>query len=293
MVLCILPVLTGAIWFSLANKIIDEVNGYNTQATILNHTESSRDSLNYNLKGAAAGYIEGSGNAMLAALEDLNPGFKNSMSKVTTPHAPGMAELQTSLDTYTAVAKKAVDLALSPKYTPQGVAAIINSKPFKSADNEAALSIAAAHLGLTQVTDRGNDNWKFVIIAELVITIFITVLAIVLSLVSERAIKRAEESEAARQQDRVNMATEPFTHVIASMTDGVLLLSDGQQVLHMNPAAQALLGMGVTVGSSYEVPTDGRVEIHRPDGSTTTAPVTTARAVTAGQPVTILTIQAD
>ena len=291
--LCILPVLTGAIWFSLANKIIDEVNGYNTQATILNHTESSRDSLNYSLSGAAAGYIDGNGNAMLAALEDLNPGFRNSMNKVTTPHAPGMAELQTSIDAYTAQARKAVNLALSPKYTPAGVAAIINSKQFKSADTEAALSIAAAHLGLTQVTDRGNDNWKFVIIAELAITIFITVLVIVLSLVSERAIKRAEDSEIARQQDRINMATEPFTHVIATMTDGVLLLSEDQKVLHANPAAQALLGMGVTVGSNYNIPNDGHVQIHRPDGSTSTATVTTSSAVTGGQPVTILTIHAD
>lgn len=292
-VLCLLPVVVGAIWFSYANKIIDEINGYNTQSTILSRTESSRESLNYNLKGAAAGYIAGEGNAMLAALEELNPGYKNSMSKVTTPHAPGSAELQASIEAYTAEASKAVDLALSAQYTPEGVASIINGAVFLEVDEQVALSVASARLGLTGATDRGNDNWKFVITAELVITLFITVLAIVLSLISERAIKRAEDTEAARHEDRTNMATEPFTHVVATMNDGVLLLSDEQLVLHANPAAQALLGMGVTVGSNYNIPEDGRVEIRKADGSTSSASVTTSRAVTGGQPVTILTIQAD
>lgn len=290
-VLCVLPVVVGAIWFSYANKIIDEINGYNTQATILSQTASSRDTLNYNLKAAANGYIAGDGNQMLAALEELNPGYKNQLNKVTTPHAPGTAELQASIATYVAVAQKAVDLALSPQYTAAGVRTIIESTEFTIADEEVALSIAAANLGLTQVANRGNDNWKFVITAELVLTLFITVLVIVLSLMSERAIRRAETSELARQQDRVNMATEPFTHVIATMSDGVLVLADDQTILHANPSAQALLGIGVTVGSTYNVPTDGRVEIRKPNGSTSSASASTSTAVTGGQPVTILTIR--
>lgn len=292
-VLCVLPVVVGAIWFSYANKIIDEINGYNTQATILARTEASRDTLNYNLKAAASGYVASGGNAMLAAMEELNPGYKDAMSKVTTDHAPGSAELEAAIDVYSAQAQPAVDLAVSAQYTPAGVAAIVNSAEFKDADEQVANSIAAAHLGLSQVTAKGNDNWKFVITAELVITLFITVLAVVLSLMSERAIKRAEDSEAARQQDRVNPATEPYTHVIASMHDGVLLLSEDQKVLHSNPAAQALLGIGVTVGSTFQVPGDGRVQIVKPDGSTDSAAVTTSTAVTGGQPVTILTIHID
>ncbi len=292
-VLCILPVVVGAIWFSFANKIIDEINGYNTQSTILSSTEASRNSLNYNLNGAAAGYIAGEGNAMLAALEELNPGYKTSMSKVTTSHAPGAVELQASLETYTVVATKAVNLALSTAYTPEGVAAIINSTQYKDADEQAALSIAAARLGLTGATDRANGNWKVVIVAEMAITIFITALAVALTIMTERAIKRADDSEAARHLDRTSMATEPFTHVISTMKDGVLLLSDDHLVLHSNPAAQALLGIGVTVGSTYNVPSDGRVEIRKPDGSMSTASVTTSAAVSGGQPVTILTIQAD
>ncbi len=292
-VLCILPVLVGAIWFSYANKIIDEINGYNAQSTILSRTESSRESLNYSLRGAAQGYIAGDGNQMLAALEEVDPGYKNAMAKITTPHAPGSAELEASIAAYGEIAEKAVNLALSPQYTPEGVAAIINGTQFKEADEQVALSIAAAHLGLTQATDRGNDNWKFIITAELVITLIITVLAVVLSFVSERAIKRAEDIELARQQDRTNLATEPFTHVVATMQDGVLLLSEDQKVLHANPAAQALLGMGVTVGSSYSVPSNGQVEIGRPDGSTSTAAVTASSAVTGGQAVTILTIRAE
>ena len=290
-VLCILPILVGIIWFSYANKIIDEINGYNTQATILSQTASSRETLNYNLKAAANGYLAGDGNQMLAALEELDPGYTTQLNKVTSPHAPGTAELEASIANYTAVAQKAVDLALSPQYTAAGVRAIINSKGFTIADEEVALSIAAANLGLTQATNRGNDNWKFVITAELVLTLFITVLAIVLSLVSERAIRRAENSESARQQDRMNMATEPFTHVIATMSDGVLVLSEDQTILHANPSAQALLGIGVTVGSTYNVPTDGRVEIRKPDGSTSSASASTSTALTGGQAVTILTIR--
>lgn len=292
-VLCILPVVVGAIWFSYANKIINEINGYNTQATLLSQVASSREALNYNLKAAAEGYIEGDGNRMLASLEELDPGYKVQLNKITTSHAPGTQELLVSIENYTAVAQEAVDLTLSADYTPAGVRAIIQSQEFIIADEEVALSIAAANLGLTQVTARGNDNWKFVITAELVITLFITVLAIVLSLISERAIKRADDSEAARHADRINMATEPFTHVIATMSDGVLVLSEDQAILHANPSAQALLGIGVTVGSTYHVPTDSRVEIHKPDGSTTSAEVTTSTAVTGGQKVTILTIRSS
>jgi len=47
------------------------------------------------------------------------------------------------------------------------------------------------------------------------------------------------------------------------------------------------------VGSSYSVPSDGQVEIGRPDGSTSTAAVTASSAVTGGQAVTILTIRAE
>ncbi|MDO8732805.1 MAG: PAS domain-containing protein [Actinomycetota bacterium] len=286
-----LPVVVGAIWFSYANKIIDEVNGYNTQSTILSSSESSRETLNYNLKAAAGGYIASDSNQMLASLEQLNPGYKVELNKVTSPHAPGTAELQASIVTYTAEAKKAVDLALSSAYTAEGVRAIIQNPAFKQADEEVALSIAAAHLGLAQATGRGNDNWKFVITAELVMTLFITVLAIVLSLVSERAIKRADESEQARHQDRINLATEPFTHVIATMDDGVLILSDDQKILHANLSAQALLGIGVTVGSTYNIPTDGRIEIRKTDGSTSVASATTSTAVAGGQSVTVLTIR--
>ncbi len=290
-VLCILPVVVGAVWFSFANKIIDQVNGYNTQSTLLSRTESSHDTLNYNLKAAAAGYIASEGNAMLASLDELNPGYKNAMSKITSAHAPGSAELQASLDAYTAVAKTAVDLALSSKYTPAGVAAIINSKAYTSTDEQVGLSAAAARLGLEGASDRGDGNWKVLVVAQLAITIFITALAIALTLMSERAIKRADDSEEARHLDRINMATEPFTHVVATMSDGVLVLSADQTILHANPSAQALLGIGITVGSTYNIPTDGHIEIRKPDGSTSSASTTTSTAVTGGQPVTILTIR--
>ena len=290
-VVCILPLVVGLIWFGYANKIIDEINGYNTQATILNETESSRESLNYNLKAAANGYVDGEGIAMLAALEELNPGYKNQLAKVTTPHAPGTSELQASIEVYTKLAKPAVDLAISPSYTPAGVRSIISTTAFKEADEQVALSIAAAHLGLSGVTHDGNDNWKFVVFAELVITLFLTILAIVLCLITERAIRRKENIEAARQQDRVNPATEPFTHVAATMGEGVLLVSSEQKIVHANPRAQALFGMAYTVGTTFNLPAPDVMEIHKPDGSTTSAALVSYSALSGGQPVTIVTVR--
>ena len=290
-VVSVLPLVVGLIWYGYANKIIDQVNGYNTQATIINETETSREALNYNLKAASQGYIDGEGLAMLSALEELNPGYKNALAKVTTTHAPGTAELQASIEAYTAEAKPAVDLALSPQYTAAGVDAIVNSAAFKEADEQVALSIAAAHLGLSGATHDGNDNWKFVLFAELVITLFLTILAVVLCLITERAIRRREEIEAARQLDRISPNTEPFTHVIASMNDGVLVVSDEQKITHANPRAQALFGMAYTVGSTFTLPAPTELQIAKPDGSSVNASLTSSTAVSGGQPVTIVTVR--
>jgi len=288
----VLPLIVGILWFNFANTNVDEINGYQTQSLILKEAEGSRDALRYNINAAADGYIANDGQDMRAALASLDPGFSEAMGRITTTHAPGMKELGVTLDDYTTIATKVVDVALAPGGShAAAVKAMINTPAYKEADEQFGLSTAAARLGSSQASDRGNDNWKIMMVVQLAITLFITILVGMFSLMTERAIGRADASEKARKQDRNNLDTEPFTQIVATMGDGVLIISQDNKVLTANPAAQAMLGMRARTDATFEVPPSQQTEIRKSTGDNGVGSVTGIAAQAGGQSVTVVTVR--
>lgn len=291
-VLTVLPMIVGLVWFSFANSNFEQIAGYNTQVLILRDAETNRDILTSGLKAAGEGYVADSGQPMLAALNSLDPGYSEALGKVTTAHAPGMAELEVTLRDYTRIAAKAVDAAVAPGGDHSAaVRAITGSAAYQEADTQFGLSIAAAKLGSSTAANRGNDNWKILLVAELVITLFITILIGTFSLMTERAIGRADASERARRADRSNLDTEPFSQIAATMTDGLMLIGRDHRIVMANPAAQTLLGMRAMTNAVFEIPEDRQTEIRRSNGETGTATLTSSEGQAGGQPVSIVIVR--
>ncbi|CAB4918543.1 unannotated protein [freshwater metagenome] len=280
-VLTVLPLIIGLTWFNLSNKNIDEIQGYETQNLLRKEVEANRDALRFQLRAASENYIQDAGQPLQASLDNLNPGFTEALSKVTTKHAAAIDEMQAALVTYTKAAQKAVDAALAQPKSGAAVTAVLNSKEYKNADTDFGNAIAAANLGGGLSMKKANDNWKVLVVAELAITILITILIGTFSLMTERAISRANASELARRQDRNNLDTEPFSQIAASMADGVMILSKDNTIMMANPAAQAMLGMEARIGSTFDSSQDiaGKSMM-------------TSAGKAGGQNVTIVTIKA-
>lgn len=291
-VLTVLPLIIGLTWFSLSTKNVDEINGYSAQELLIKDVEASREALRYQLNAAGDGYISDGGIPMQSALGALDPGFPIALKRITTTLSPGIKELESSLLAYTAVAQKAVDAALAGGNTANQVSAILNSAKYKYTDEQFSLSIAAAHLGSSLASKNGGDNWKIMVVAEFFLTIMITILVGVMSLMTERAIGRADASERSRKQDRNNLDTEPFTQIISTMSDGVMIVSKDNTIVSANPAAQAMLGMQTRIGTTFEIPSDATVDIRKSDGETGKATVSTSSAKVEGKDATIVTIRA-
>jgi len=291
-VLTVLPLIIGLTWFNLSTTNVNEINGYSAQELLIKDVEANREALRYQLNAARDGYISDGGMPMQSALGALDPGFPIALKRITTTLSPGITELQDSLLAYTAEAQKAVTAALAPGNTASQVSAILNSAKYKDTDEQFSLSIAAAHLGSTLASKRGGDNWKIMVVAELVLTLAITILVGLMSLMTERSINRADASEKARKQDRNNLDTEPFTQIIATMSDGVMVVSSDNMIVTANPAAQAMLGMQTRIGTTFEIPSDATVEIRKSDGETGSATVSESAAKVAGKDARIVTIRA-
>lgn len=279
-VLTVLPLIFGLFWFTQSNKNIDTIHGYETQGLLIKDVETNRDSLRFQLSAAKDGYVADNGGPIQAAIANLNPGFVEALTKVQTQHAAGIDEMQAALLNYTTIAQKAVDAAVSGPNSASAVAAVMNSKQYKNADSDFGNSIAAAHLGQSLSMKKANDNWKVLVVAELALTLFITILVGTLALMTERAISRADASEQARKADRNNLDTEPFTQITASMDDGVMILSTENAIVTANPAAQAMLGMEARIGSTFD-----------PNQSIDGKSITSAKAKAGGKNVTIVTIR--
>ncbi|MDD2857726.1 MAG: hypothetical protein PHU75_03540 [Candidatus Nanopelagicales bacterium] len=292
-VLTVLPLIVGLLWFSFANSNFEQIQGYNTQVLLLRDTETNRDVLTSGLSAAGEGFVADGGQPMLAALNNLDPGYAEALGKITTAHAPGMAELGVSLKNYTTIATKAVNAAIAPGDNSAAVRAITSSAAYKEADDEFGLSIAAAKLGSSTAAKRGEDNWKILLVVELAITLFITILIGTFSLMTERAIGRADASERARRADRNNLDTEPFMQIAATMTDGLMLIGKDNRIVTANPAAQTLLGMRAMTNAVFEIPADGQTEIRTATGETGTATLTSSQGQAAGQAVAIVTVRVN
>ena len=279
-VLTVLPLIIGLFWFTQSNKNIDTIQGYEKQSLLLKEAEANRDALRFQLTAAVANYLPDAGQPLQASLDNLNPGFTEALSKITTQHAAAIDELQTALVTYTKVAQKAVDAALAQPNNGNAVASVLNTNTYKNADTDFGNALAAAHLGGDLSMKKANDNWKVLVVAELAITILVTILIGTFSLMTERAIGRANASEKARKQDRNNLDTEPFTQIASTMDDGVMILSKDNTIIMANPAAQAMLGMEARIGSSFDA--TKRIE---------SSSITTAKAQAGGKNVTVVTIK--
>lgn len=291
-VLTVLPLIIGLTWFNLSSKNVDEIHGYTTQAFLIKDVEANREALRYQLVAASDGYISNGGLVMQSSLSALNPGFPMDLKKkITTTLSPGIKELEASVLAYTAVAEKAVTAALSGTNTASQVKAILSSSEYRTTDEELSNSIAAAHLGSSLASKRGDDNWRIMVVAELALTLAITILVGTMSLMTERSIGRASASERARQQDRNNLDTEPFTQIIATMSDGVMVVSKDNTIVTANPAAQTMLGMQTRIGTTFEIPSDATVEIRKSDGETSRASVSASTAKVEGKDARIVTIR--
>jgi PAS domain-containing protein len=290
-VLTVLPLIIGLTWFNLSSKNVDEIQGYTAQSLLIKDAEANREALRYQLNAASDGYISNGGQVMQSSLSSLNPGFSADLKKITTTLSPGIKELEASILTYTEVANKAVNAALSSGDTSSQVTAIMNSSEYKIADEEMSNSIAAARLGSSLASKRGDDNWQIMVVAELALTLAITILVGTMSLLTERSIGRADASERARQQDRNNLDTEPFTQIIATMSDGVMVVSQDNTIVTANPAAQAMLGMQTRIGTTFEIPSDATIEIRKTDGETGRASVSASSAKVEGKAAKIVTIR--
>jgi len=286
-----LPLIFGVTWFNLSTTNVNNVKGYSAQQLILKDVEANREALRYQLNAARDGYISDGGMPMQSALGALDPGFPLALKRITTTLSPGITELKASLLAYTVEAQKAVNAALSGGNTAGQVSDILNSTKFKDLDEQFSLSIAAAHLGSTLASERGGDNWQIMVVAELFLTLAITILVGLMSLTTERAIGRADVSERARRQDRNNLDTEPFTQIIATMSDGVMVVSSDNIIVTANPAAQAMLGMQTRIGTTFEIPSDATIEIRKSDGETGRASVSASSAKVEGKAATIVTIR--
>jgi len=248
--------------------------------------------LRYQLNAASDGYLSNGGLVMQSAISALNPGFPIDLKKkITTTFSPGIKELEASVLAYTAVAEKAVAVALLGGDTASQVKAIMNSSAYKTTDEELSNSIAAANLGSSLASKRGDDNWQIMMVAELALTLGITILVGTMSLMTERSIGRANASERARQQDRINLDTEPFTQIIATMSDGVMVVSKDNTIVTANPAAQAMLGMQTRIGTTFEIPSDATIEIRQSDGEIGRASVSASTAKVEGKDARIVTIR--
>jgi PAS domain-containing protein len=279
-VLTILPLVVGLTWFNLSNKNIDEIQGYEKQSLLVREAQANRDALRFQLQAASQNYLPDSGQQLQSSLGSLNPVFTESLSKITTKHAAGIDEMQAALLTYTKEAQKAVDAALARTNNGAAVASILKAPDYTNADTDFGNAIAAANLGGDLTMKKAGDNWKVLVVAELAITVFVTILIGAFSLMTERAIGRANASERARKQDRNNLDTEPFTQIAASMDDGVMILSTDNAIVMANPAAQAMLGMQARIGSIFD-PDQGL------DGKT----ITRSLGKAGGNNVTIVTIK--
>jgi PAS domain-containing protein len=280
-VLTVLPLIVGLVWFTQSNQNIDTIHGYEKQSLLVKEVEANRDALRFQLKAASEGYVQDAGQPLQASLDNLNPGFTEALTKITTKHAAAIDEMQAALLNYTEVAQKAVNAALVKSNTAAAVSAVLSTKEYKNADTDFGNSLAAAHLGGDLSMKKANDNWKVLVVAELAITIFITILIGTFSLMTERAISRANASELARKQDRNNLDTEPFTQIAASMEDGVMILSKDNTIVMANPAAQASLGMEARIGSTFD-----------PSKTIEGQTITTTSGKAGGKNVTIVTIKA-
>jgi len=270
---------------------VDEIHGYTAQTLLIKDVEANREALRYQLNAASDGYLSNGGVVMQSSISALNPGFPVELKKIKTTLSPGIKELEASVIAYTAIAEKAVAAALANGNTAGQVKAIMNSSEYKNADEEMSNSIAAAHLGSSLASKRGDDNWRIMVVAELALTLAITILVGTMALMTERSIGRADASERARQQDRNNLDTEPFTQIIATMSDGVMVVSQDNTVVTANPAAQAMLGMQTRIGSTFEIPSDATVEIRKSDGETGRASVSASSAKVEGKDARIVTIR--
>ena len=279
-VLTVLPLIIGLFWFTQSNKNIDTIHGYEKQSLLLKDVEANRDALRFQLTAAEANYVPDSGQPLQASVDNLDPGFTEAFGKITTQHAAGFEEMQVALGNYTKIAQKAVNAALARPNNGNAVTAVLNTKEYKLADTDFGNSIAAAHLGGDLSTKKANDNWKVLVVAELAITIFVTILIGTFSLMTERAINRANASEKARKQDRNNLDTEPFTQIASSMDEGIMIVSNENSIVMANPAAQAMLGMEARIGSTFDAN-------HNFPGKS----ITTAKAKAGGKNVSIVTIQ--
>jgi len=291
-VLTVLPLIIGLTWFNLSSKNVDEIHGYSAQTLLIKDVEANREALRYQLVAASDGYISNGGVVMQSSISALDPGFPIELKKITTTYSPGIKELEASVLAYTAVAEKAVAAALAGGNTASQVKAIMNSSEYKSTDEEFSNSIAAALLGSSLASKRGDDNWRIMVVAELALTLAITILVGTMSLMTERSIGRASASERARQQDRNNLDTEPFTQIIATMSDGVLVVSKDNTVVTANPAAQTMLGMQTRIGTTFEIPSDATIEIRKSDGEIGRASVSASTAKVEGKDARIVTIKA-
>jgi PAS domain-containing protein len=292
-VLTVLPVIFGLTWFNLSSNNVDQIHGYTAQALLLKDVEANREALRYQLNAASDGYISNGGQVMQSAISALNPGFPAEIKKIKTTLSPGIKELEASTLAYTAVAEKAVTAALAGGNTASQVKAIMNSSQYKETDEEMSNSIAAAHLGSSLASNRGDDNWKILVVAELALTLAITILVGLMALTTERAIGRADVSERARKQDRNNLDTEPFTQIIATMSDGVLVVAKDNTIVTANPAALAMLGMQTRIGTTFEIPSDATIEIRKSDGETGKGTVSASSANVEGKDATIVTIREE
>ena len=292
-VLTVLPLIIGVTWFNLSTTNVNNINGYYAQELLLKDVEANREALRYQLNAARDGYISDGGMPMQSALGALDPGFPIALKRITTTLSPGITELKASLLAYTVEAQKAVNAALAGGDTSSQVSAILNTTEFKDTDEQFSLSIAAAHLGSALASKRGGDNWQIMVVAALALTVAITILVGLMSLTTERAIGRADVSERARRQDRNNLDTEPFTQIIATMSDGVMVVSSDNIIVTANPAAQAMLGMQTRIGTTFEIPSDATVEIRKSDDETGRATVSQSTAKVAGNDARIVTIRPD